>query len=335
MSFMAVMDFQSSEGVDASGYLPLRVKRDVDVKPDMDITVTKLNKDGNFSINHFFNNGYRGITFTIEVLIKYHVKREGKNKTYQKDTIIDVFKYENKGEPYILELTDMWNNKPVIEVLHDWFINMTPLSVVTDAINIPDGQYIITKNPSRKQTYNDRTIWELEFMTYTPLVLHKFKNDNQNVLNALKKNNANKTSSKKKKNALANCNYKILTYSKKKKVLDCVKTLQTILKKKKYYTGKVDGWFGKDTTKAVRKFQKAYNKKKSVKFVTKPGYTGIKVESGKLVTNTNNKNISLPSGTKISNKSSKNKATTVKMVNKALPTHGKVDKATYDVLIYL
>lgn len=302
MSFMAVMDFQSSEGTDHSGYLPLRVKRDVDVKPDMDITVTKLNKDGNFSINHFFNNGYRGISFKVLILIKE---------------------------------SDMWNNQKVKDVLNDWFITMTPLSVVTDAVDIPDGQYIISKNESRKQTYRGSSIWDLEFMTYTPLVLHKFKNDNQNVLNALKKNNATKTSNKKKKNVLANCNYKILKYSKKKKVLDCVKTLQTILKKKKYYTGKIDGWFGKDTTKAVRKFQKAYNKKKSVKFVTKPGYTGIKVESGKLVTNTNNKNISLPSGTKISNKSSKNKATTVKMVNKALPTHGKVDKATYDVLIYL
>ena len=176
MSFMAVMDFTSSEHVDASSYLPLRVERDLEVVPGMEIAITKLNKNGNDALNHFFNSGYTGITFKAVILIKS---------------------------------TDMWNNKLVINVLHDWFKNMTPLSVVTDALNIPDGQYIISKNPSRKQSYTTSTEWELEFTTYTPLTLFKYKNDNTNVLNAMKKNKANKnSSSKKKKNtALAKCNY--------------------------------------------------------------------------------------------------------------------------------
>lgn len=285
MSFMAVMDFTSSEHVDASSYLPLRVERDLEVVPGMEIAITKLNKNGNDALNHFFNSGYTGITFKAVILIKS---------------------------------TDMWNNKLVINVLHDWFKNMTPLSVVTDALNIPDGQYIISKNPSRKQSYTTSTEWELEFTTYTPLTLFKYKNDNTNVLNALKKNKANKnSSSKKKKNtALAKCNYKTLKYSKQKKVVKCVKTLQKILKKKKYYTGTVDGWFGKDTTKAVKKFQKAYNKK-NVKTTTVSGV----VRNGAIVTansKTGGSTIVKPKG-----------------INKILPENGKVDKATFNALCNL
>lgn len=301
MSFMAIMDFKSSVGVGADSYLPLRVEKDVEVIPDMDISVTKLNKVGNSRFNHFFSNGYGGITFKVTVLLK---------------------------------ASDVWNNESIINVLQQWYENMTPLSIVTDAIDIPDGEYIISKNPSRKQHYKTSTEWELEFTTYTPLTLFKFKNDDSRVLNALKKNKAKKKSSK--KNALSKCNYKTLVYSKKKKVVKCVKTLQTILKKKKYYTGKLDGWFGKETTKAVKKFQKAYNKK-NVKTVTTNGYTGIKVTAGKLITNTNNSNISLPKGTKITKNSSKNKSSVVKVkgINKILPINGKVDKATYNQLIKL
>lgn len=316
MSFIAVMDFISSVGAGADSYLPLRVEKDVDVIPDMDISITKLNKKGNSRFNHFFSNGYGGITFKVTVLIKYFVKREGKSKTYQKDTLIDVVKYKGKGEDYNLELTDMWNNKPVLEVLHDWYSNMTPLSVVTDAIDIPDGEYIITKNPSRKQHYKTSTEWELEFTTYTPLTLFKYRNDNSRVLKALKKNKAKKNSSKKNKNSLSKCNYKSLKYSKKKKVVKCVKTLQKILKKKKYYSGKVDGWFGKETTKAVRKFQKKYNKK-HVKTKTISGT----VKSGVFVTSnskTGGATIVKPTG-----------------INKILPENGKVDKATFKQLVKL
>lgn len=296
MSFMALMDFKSSVGAEADSYLPLRVEKDIDVVPDMDISVTKLNKTGNSRFNHFFSNGYGGITFKITILLK---------------------------------VTDVWNNEKVIDVLKQWYENMTPLSIVTDAINIPDGEYIITKNPSRKQHYKTSTEWELEFTTYTPLTLFKFKNDNSNVLNALKKNKSSK------KNALSKCNYKTLVYSKKKKVVKCVKTLQTILKKKKYYTGKVDGWYGKDTLKAVKKFQKAYNKKYG-KPVTTKKMTGIVVPSSNIAPS----NISDPNGLlngltlgKVSTTSKTGKAKV--SLTKLLPTNGKIDKLTYSKLIKL
>ena len=271
MTFMAVMDFVSSEHSDHSKYLSLRVEKDLDVIPGMDIAITKLNRSDNNAFNHFFNSGYTGITFKCTILIK---------------------------------VTDKWNNKPVVDVLQDWFKNMTPLDVVTDAINIPNGQYIISKNPSRKQHYRNSTEWELEFTTYTPLTLFKYKNDNTNVLNALKKNKAKKkSSSKKKNNSLAKCNYKTLVYSKKKKVVKCVKTLQKLLKKKKYYSGNVDGWFGKETTKAVKKFQKAYNKT-TVKTTTTSGSDGSAIVK-------------------------------IKGLNKILPINGKVDKSTFNALCKL
>ena len=284
MSFMALMDFSSSQHADASSYLPLRVKRDVGVTPGMNITVTKLNKKGNAAINHFFSNGYSGIIFKIQILIKE---------------------------------SDLWNNKKVLDVLDEWYKNMTPLSVVTDATDIPDGQYIISKNDSRNQTYKGNTVWELEFTTYTPLVLPKFKNDNTNVLKALKKNKAKNKSSKAKKNSsLAKCNYTTLKYSKTKKVVKCVKLLQKVLKKKKYYTGKVDGWFGKDTTGAVRKFQKAYNKK-NVKSKTIYGA----VKNGAIVTS--------------NSKTGGSTIASITGINKVLPENGKVDKATFKALCKL
>ena len=273
MSFMAVMDFTSSEHADASSYLPLRVKKDIDSNPDMDITVTKLNKNGNDSFNHFFSNGYSGITAKFQILLKE---------------------------------TDMWNNKKVLEVIDGWYKNMTPLDIVTDALNIPPGQYIISKNDSRNQTYKGSTVWEIEIKTYTPLVLHKFKNDNSNVLKALKKNKAKKNSSKKKKNSgLAKCNYKSLVYSKKKKNVKCVKTMQQVLYKKKYLNKKyVTGWYHDNTRNAVRKFQKDYNTKRRRKYVLKAINNIIW---------------------------SKAKVKTAKL----LPENGKVDKATFNALCKL
>lgn len=298
---MAIMDWVSSIGADADSYLPLRVKKDVDVSPNMEITVTPLNKDNdNNRFNHFFNPGYAGITAKIEIFLK---------------------------------ATDLWNNEPVISILRLWHKNMTPLAVVTDAVDVPDGQYIITKNPSRKQNYKGSTIWELELTTYTPLILAKFKNDNANVLNALKKNKAKKAS-KNKKNALSKCKYNILKYSKKKKVVKCVKTLQTILKKKKYYTGKIDGWYGNDTLKAVKKFQKAYNKKYG-KPVTTNAMNGLVVPKANIAPKVSDP-YNLLSGMNVRRASSSSKTGKAKVsLTKLLPTNGKVDKETYKQLIKL
>lgn len=273
MTFLNIMDFKSSAGADVNDYLHLRAdqSKGLDTIPDMAIAITNLNNSENTLYKHFFNNGYGGITFKATIIIKK---------------------------------TDMWNNNPVKDVLHNWFINMSPLAVVTDALDVPDGQYIISKNPTRKQTFTDSTTWELEFTTYIPLRIYKYKNDNAAVLKALQKANAGHKAKKKKATVnvnLSKCDYKTLVYSKKKKTVKCVKHMQKILKKQKVYSGKIDGWFGKDTKKSVKKFQQKYNKTHVI---------NINVKNGQ----------KLPVGKKL--------------LSKRLDVTGKVDKATWKALCY-
>ena len=268
-----------------SSAIPLRViKGDgIDTSPDNNITVSELSK----GYKNFYNNGSTGGSFKIHVLIKKE---------------------------------DAFNGKLVTKILDEYYRNSIPLMIYTDAIDIDStNTYLITKNPSRKQTNKYDTVWELEFTVYTPLTVWKFKNDNAGVLAALKKTKSNKSTKKSAtKNAkLSKCNYKSLVYSKKKKVVACVKYMQEILYKKKYLKKKsqIDGWFGKETTAAVKKFQKDYNKK-HVKSKTTSGV----VRDGAIVT---------------SNKATKG-STVVKItgLNKILPENGKVDKTTFNALCW-
>ena len=240
--------------------IPLRVIRSggFDVTPDYNIIVTDLNWGGDgVAYKKFYNKGYGGITFKINILLK------------EDDTWNSTFYQSFKGSE-----SSEFN---LLSVLKEIIRSMTPVKVVTDAIDIPDGNYLITKNPSRKQSNDNITIWELEFTTYYPIWSTVYANDNTRVQKAIKsataKNVAKKSSSSKKASTssskFSKCKLTSLVYSKKKKVVDCVKQMQTILKNKGYYKGKVDGWFGPMTTTAVKKFQKANKKKHSLKVTGK------------------------------------------------------------------
>ena len=226
---------------DVSNAINLHVISDngFNVKPDLNINITDLNRDVKTGLlyKHFFNNGSTGITFEIEVII-------GRD--------------------------ELWNNVKVTKQLSDWINNMKPIWVVTDAIDIPNDTYIIIGNDSRKQVYDTHTVWKLKFITYTPLVTYKYKNTNTNVLKALKKFETarlHSTPSWK----LSQCKTKKLKYKLKNK---CVGYLNTVLSSKGYLSKKKykamikngkDTTFTKDTKNAVKKFQKAYNKKKPKK----------------------------------------------------------------------
>lgn len=226
-----------------------------DVTPDYNIVVSDLNtgSDG-FIYKKFYNRGFGGIQFKITIILE---KGEiWKSSWYQKYKGLDTYEHN------------------ILTVLKELMRTMTPVKVITDAINIPNGNYIITKNPSRKQSHDNTTTWELEFTTYRPIKTPVYKNDNTRVKKAIasakarKAVTAKKTSSAKKaakKSAFGKCKRTVLVYSKKQKKVDCVKTLQKILQKKGYYKGKIDGWFGSMTKTAVQKFQKAYNKKQKKK----------------------------------------------------------------------
>ena len=234
--------YNKNSNVVIDDYLALNVlqKDAVEVKPESSLAITDLNKGSNNKrYKHFYNTGDAGITFKISVLV-------GKD--------------------------DTWNGEKVTDVLNSWYVNTTVVRVVGEAIDVPAGEYIITKNPSRKQSFKDNTQWELEFTTFIALNIYRFSNDNANVLKALKKAKSIKNKSSKKKKTTKNkpaykaklkkCNYKVLVYSKTKKTVKCVKYMQTVLYKNSYLTKKqVDGWFGPKTKEALKKFQKKHKKK--------------------------------------------------------------------------
>ena len=232
-------------------YLSLKVMQgDVNVTPDANIVSTELNRgaEGNILYKHFLNKGDGGITVKVSVVI-------------------------HKDETY--------NDFLVTDVINSILLAGAVVNIVTDAIDVPNGNYIILKNPSRKQSHANYTIWELDFMTYHGITSVVYKNDNAKVKTALanakkandkakakaaaakKKKNEKKTSknSTSYKTKFKKCKYSTLKYSKKKKVVECVKYLQKILKKKKFYNGSIDGWYGSMTVTAVQKFQKKYKKK--------------------------------------------------------------------------
>ena len=293
MSFFSIVPEDLSYVANNSSGITLRVARDVDLNFEPDLDITVTRLNNGYK--HFFNPGSMGGKFKIDVVF---------------------YKSESK----------------VMEQLDNIIRNMIPVKVNTEATDIPNGSYIITDNGSRKQSFKNTTRWELEFTTFVALNVVKYKNDNAAILKALKlaARNGTKTPVEAK---LAKCDYKTLKYSKKKKVVKCVKYMQKILYKHKFLAKKqIDGWYGKETAKAVKKFQQAWNKKK-IKVHT-PGYTGVIVDAGKLVTKTNNQNIALPKNAKITKKQSKkNKSSTIKtQLVKQLKVNGKVDELTFKAL---
>ena len=261
MSFFSVIDARAI----GLGAKPISLKviqqNGVDVTPDLDIVVNRLNKGDKY----FLNNGYGGITFKIDVIIH-------KNETTG-NTVSIVRKNWKYG------------NGKVLDYLQDWMSNMTPVYVVTEAIDIPNGRYIITKNSSRKQSFREYTVWTLEFTEFKGLNIVKFKNNNK-YINKAKKNYAKaKAKAKKKskkakanntnKNKLKKCKVSNLKYGVKKS--NCVKYMQKVLYKKGYLTKKqIDGWFGPKTKNALKKFQKKYKKKYKLKVTGKVDKSTLK-----------------------------------------------------------
>ena len=246
MSFFSIIDARAI----GLGAKPISLKvvqsNGVDVTPDLDIVINKLNKGD----KHFLNNGYGGISFKIDVIIH-------KDETTGND--VSIVKSNWK-----------YDNGKVIDYLHDWMKNMTPVYIVTEAIDVPNGKYIISKNPTRKQTFRDYTVWNLEFTEFKSLNIIKYKNNNSYV-NKAKKNYAK--AKKKAKTAKANnankkklkkCKVSNFKYGTKKS--KCVKYMQKVLYRKGYLTKKqITTNFDKKTKNAIILFQKKYKKKYKLK----------------------------------------------------------------------
>jgi hypothetical protein len=249
----------------------------VDVSPDLNLNVTDLNEKNGILYKQFHNSGYGGISFKVSVIIgkdeQIILTQEFNDKSYESvqsnfDTIL-----AQKGNFNGVYYTKLGKHVKITDLLDYWIRNNTPLMVKTDAIDIPDGTYIITKNSSRKQTHDKYTIWDLEFLTYNEAKAVVYKNNNARVKNAIEKAKAKQVAAKTSKSKpastyktkFAKCKRSVLKYSKKKKTVTCVKYLQKILKKQNVYKGNIDSWYGPMTRTAVKKFQKKYKKKYKLK----------------------------------------------------------------------
>ena len=271
--------------------ISLKVVQDngVEIKPDVNITVNELNN----GYKQFVNNSGSSDTFKINVIIKrdesitgeyhetkhvegYHIDLKNViNMTGKSLSGLKYFQTDKEPEDYIY---DEYKNLPVITLLDYWIKNAEPLYVITEAIGVSNGYYIITENSSRKQSYRDYTVWTLELMKFESLKLSTFKSTTTGITKAIKKANAKKSKAKTKtsqstgyKAKLKKCDYKTLKYSKTKKNVACVKIMQQLLynygclSQKSY----IDGWYGKVTVEAVKKFQKKYKAKYKLKITGK------------------------------------------------------------------
>ena len=265
MSFFYICD--TDLALETSKPLALKVlsSNGFNVTPQIDIVTTNLKSSKkNFKYKNFFNSGYGGIVFKIDIIVG---KDEETNKSFS-NTEYDIYESD------------------VLNWLHYWYVNMLPVYVVTDAIDVPNGQYIITDNDTRKQTYKKHTIWSLEFTTYNPLNTVKWTAKNSAIEKVIKKYNdskkktttktTTKTSTKASskstvKSKLSKCKLSNLKYTGKKVTnITCVKYLQEILYKAGYLTKKqIDGWYGDKTLNAVKKWQKKYKTKYKLKVTGK------------------------------------------------------------------
>lgn len=216
--------------------LSLHIVRDIGLTDnlDVDLTVTHLNKDtNNYGYSHFQYNGTYGHIFKVDIAVRYGEKYEGKQ---------------------------------VIDYLTNLYGNARPFYVVTNARNVRNDKYIITKLSS-KQTYENEVIYTMECHQVRNLKVIKFKNNNMTIAQA-KKNARSKTkSSSSVNNSLKKCKISQMKLNKKN---TCCFHLNSKLLKLGYISSKT--WktrtknkdtnkFTKNTTNALKNFQKKYNTK--------------------------------------------------------------------------
>ena len=259
----------------AFGDIPLRVlyNNGITITPDFDVNLSDLNN----GYKHFKVNNGKGDSFKLQVLI--HKKDTIKGLDERRVAFNDALLLEAKtvisgGTDYTFEklgeddfsdrIARNFRNFRLTTVLNYFMRTLTPFMITSDMIGINQSvPYIITKNSSRKQSYHDYTIWELEFTRYDKLTYSNFTKQNTGIKNALKKakqKNKKVSAKTKERLKLRKCKWKTLKYSKTKKVIPCVKILQKILNLDLGTKLKLDGWFGKETYKAMRKYQRKYSK---------------------------------------------------------------------------
>lgn len=302
-------------------------KKGVEVNPDFDVQVTDLNK----GYKHFKTYNGKGTSFKISVIIGKDEKLQGYKKTgtgsREIKEVINTVEVEIDGEMMTFNdeavtgveifTTYDYANVRIINLLNGFMRMGIPFMVYSDIIGINTSvPYLITENKTRKQEYYDYSVWDLTFTRWDEVNYSSFKKTNKGVTKAIKKWKAKKQAKAKAKaktkttakNNLAKCKWKTLVYSKKQKTVKCVKYLQTVLYHNKLLKkSQIDGWYGKVTKKAVKKFQTKYAKKYNLKKngnIDKATFN-VLIGKGKVASKTNKK----------STKSSKSTPKAVKTIN--------------------
>ena len=237
----------------------------IDGKPDFKTTITNLKK----GYRHFHIESGKANSFTVNVIIhkgdkiKGHSHREvaKKNITNVNVSKSNLENLTTKGNKVTL---DHYQNFTVRALLNYYMRKGVPFYVKSGILGVNKSDlYLITANPSRKQEFLDYVVWELTFTKYDKVKYAKFSKTTKGIKSALskgKKKKQGKSAKTKEREKLRKCKRSVLVYSKKKKVVPCVKILQTIL----YLDGcltptsQIDGWYGKKTFEAVKKYQKKY-----------------------------------------------------------------------------
>ena len=257
--------------------IPLRIVYGdgVDYSPDVKVNVSDLNNGE----KTFTNVSGKCDSFRVKVLVNKDDTFQGKLET---ETERQYGYYRGAYGWYGGGTKVSFKQFNLSEALDYWIRNGVTFLVTSDgdAVDIQDGRYIVTGNSSRKQSARGGySVWDLEFTKYISEIETGWLVQTGNAKAAVKayekqkakkkKNSSSKTSKAQQSEPnivkLKRCKVgkgSEIKYSKTKKVTECVKLMQWVLKKKGYYDAKIDGWFGETTFKAVKKFQTEYNKKK-------------------------------------------------------------------------
>lgn len=254
--------------------IPLKVilADGIDISPHIKFTEAELDNGAKY----FHNNSGSSDSFKVTVIIDT-------TETVSVESLLGYSTWD--GEKYTDPVyMDIGKTKDLVTVL-DYFIRKgEPFYVTTRATGIkPKELWLVTENKSRKQKYDDKYVeWDLTFSKVVSYSYATYKNTNKAVTKAMKKYEKKKakTTAKAKKETAKkkttkkskfekNCKASKLKYSKKKKVVDCVKLMQNILYKKGCFKtnkkSQIDGWYGDVTKDAVKRFQKKYAKKYKLK----------------------------------------------------------------------
>ena len=206
--------------------IPLRINQDkgVSVISGLNINTTLLKPNDEFnSANHFNNNGYEGKEVEVTIVIK-----------------------EN----------DYYNGKKVLDILEPLIVKMQVVSIVTQAVDVPNAKYIIISD-KREQNYENITNWTLKFKELYSTKTYANSTYKKSVSSIPKTKKSTSTLDSK----LKKCKVPLSINSKG----NCVIYLKKKLKQKGYFKGDVkNNTYNKALANSVVNLQKKYKRKYSL-----------------------------------------------------------------------